>query len=161
MTVTIHSLKETFCKREIWNTKHWNKIPQCRYDAFLQPCFSAENLQLDCHFPTDEAAPSWCFPGWQKQQTLHAQEQGPPHLPGPPEHSYKTLWLFPSLALQLLHDWVDLGSTQDLLLEVRTVMWRKFLISELKAEVWKKTLKKWIAIDILLLRINGFVKLIF
>lgn len=137
------------------------KIPQCRCDAFLQPCFSAENLQLDCHFPVDEAAPSWYFPGWQKQRILHAQEEGPSHPPGPREHSYKMPWPFPSLALLLRHDWVDRGSIQDQPLDATTGTWKKFLLLELEFEVWEKALKNGAGIEILLLRIDALLKLIF
>ena len=106
------------------------------------------------------AAPSWCFPGWQKQRTLHALEEGPAHPPRPPEHFYKMLWPFPSLALRLQHGWVDPGSIQGQPLDVRTAT-RKFLLLKLESEVWGKALKNWTAVDIPLLRTDVFLKLIF
>ena len=135
-----------------------NKIPRCRRDAFLRPCFSSENRQWDCHLPAGEAAPFWCFQGWQKPRTLHGQAEVPPRWPGPPERPGKRPWPSPGQAQLQPHGSVAPGSTQRAPPEEGTARWTKPGPLDPESGVWGETLKNRAITEILLLRWMHFWK---
>lgn len=84
--------------------KYYVKIPQCRYDAFLQSCFFAGSLQWDFSLLKDVEVPAWYFPAPQKQCRHHVQGEQQSHSPGLPTHLYTRTELSPNQALQLPRD---------------------------------------------------------
>lgn len=80
------------------------KVPQCRYDAFLQSCFFAESLQWDFSLLKDVEVPVLYFPAPQKQCRHHVREEQQSRSPVLLTHLYTRTELSPNQVLQLLHD---------------------------------------------------------
>ena len=122
--------------------------------------FFFRNPAIGLSLPSGCSSSILVFPRLTKTTDTTCSGRGTGSPTSAPEHFYKMLWPFPSLALRLQHGWVDPGSIQGQPLDVRTAT-RKFLRLKLESEVWGKALKNWTAVDIPLLRTDVFLKLIF